>query len=92
MAYEGADVMQPLFNQSYPEYDLSDQPALTGHTTILHFTALFTVLHVTIPVTPIYIAIILIRSKIIKSLNGAELMAATTKKMHAQLLKVNYFL
>ncbi|CAJ0603208.1 unnamed protein product [Cylicocyclus nassatus] len=76
------------YQRFYPHYD-NFTGAIYGVRNVLKFGPMYTILHMTLPVTPIYIAIVIIRSKIIKRLNNVESMSTNTKFVHRQLLKHN---
>ncbi|CAD6191594.1 unnamed protein product [Caenorhabditis auriculariae] len=79
------EVEAALFRK-FPWYELNGA-TLTGTVDIRSFSALFTILHMTVPITPVYISILVIRRKIIKKLSNATAkMGNKTKAMHKQLL------
>ncbi|CAD6191595.1 unnamed protein product [Caenorhabditis auriculariae] len=81
------EVEEALFRE-FPSYELNGA-TLSGTVDIRSFSALFTILHMTLPVTPIYITILINRGKIIQKLkNSAAHMGIRTKTMHKQLLTV----
>lgn len=47
-------------------------------------------LHMTVPVTPVYISIVVMRSKIIRKIGESKFMTTRTKSMHERLLKVSF--
>ncbi|RCN38850.1 hypothetical protein ANCCAN_15234 [Ancylostoma caninum] len=63
---------------------------ISGIKEVIKFNALFGILHVTLPITPVYITILLLRTKIIQQLQLQESMSHHTKSMHRQLLKILY--
>uniref|UniRef100_A0A1I7TFA3 G_PROTEIN_RECEP_F1_2 domain-containing protein n=1 Tax=Caenorhabditis tropicalis TaxID=1561998 RepID=A0A1I7TFA3_9PELO len=79
----------PIAKRAYPEYNFDNEPGmLTGVTNLLSISALYAILHMTLPVTPVYIIIFILRRKIIKTLmKSHNLMSKETKAVHAQLLK-----
>ncbi|VDK68143.1 unnamed protein product [Cylicostephanus goldi] len=79
--------MHKVLRRFYPQYD-GYTGAIYGVRNVLEFGPMYTILHMTLPVTPIYIAIVILRSKIIKRLDKVESMSSNTKFVHRQLLKV----
>ncbi|CAD6191596.1 unnamed protein product [Caenorhabditis auriculariae] len=72
--------------KKFPEYKL-DGATLSGTVDIRTFNVLFTVFYMTLPVTPVYICILIIRRKIVQKLIRASIhMHSRTKAMHDQLL------
>ncbi|PIC27500.1 hypothetical protein B9Z55_019736 [Caenorhabditis nigoni] len=84
----------PIAKRVYPEYNFSEESGLlTGITNLFSVSAMYAILHMTVPVTPVYIAIFILRRKIIKMLmRSRNVMSKETKAVHAQLLKVDYFI
>uniref|UniRef100_A0A1I7U996 G_PROTEIN_RECEP_F1_2 domain-containing protein n=1 Tax=Caenorhabditis tropicalis TaxID=1561998 RepID=A0A1I7U996_9PELO len=71
----------------FPNYDL-DITTITGITDALSPVAIFSILNLTIPVFPIYSAILIFRRKILKKLGeNTEHLRSETKLIHKQLLK-----
>lgn len=68
-------------------YDMSHE-CVSGHLNILNWATLFTILHMTLPVTPVYAVILILRSGIAKKLGKERTMSENTRHLHAQLLKV----
>ncbi|CAL2045357.1 unnamed protein product [Caenorhabditis brenneri] len=83
----------PIAKRVYPEYDFQKEPGLlTGITNLFSVSAIYAVLHMTLPVTPVYITIFILRRKIMKTLmKSHNLMSKGTKVVHAQLLKALTF-
>ncbi|KIH68003.1 hypothetical protein ANCDUO_01662 [Ancylostoma duodenale] len=68
-------------------YDMSHE-CVSGHLNILHWATLFTILHMTLPVTPVYAAILILRRGVALKLRDEKAMSENTRQLHAQLLKV----
>ncbi|CAD6187062.1 unnamed protein product [Caenorhabditis auriculariae] len=86
-SYDPPEKVTKLLEEKFPSYSFEGE-TVTGNASILNFFALYVILHMTLPVTPVYIAIIIFRKKIIKVLEHSESqMAKRTKTLHAQLLK-----
>lgn len=66
-------------------YDMNGE-CVSGHLNIMKWKTLFTILHMTVPVTPVYIMILLLRRAIISKLR-IETMSQQTRQLHTQLLK-----
>lgn len=78
--------MTAIIKQNFPNYDVEGK-TISGTVNILHWNALFTILHMTVPVTPVYLIIIFVRRAINQTLEEHN-MSDSTKAMHNQLLKV----
>lgn len=61
--------------------------AVSGHTSIMNFWSLFTILYMTMPIGPVYIVILILRKRIFAVLERAQ-MSDKTKATHKQLVKV----
>ncbi|CAL2045355.1 unnamed protein product [Caenorhabditis brenneri] len=83
----------PIAKRVYPEYDFQKEPGLlTGITNLFSVSAIYAILHMTLPVTPVYITIFILRRKIMKTLmKSHNLMSKETKAVHSQLLKALTF-
>ncbi|KAF1751273.1 hypothetical protein GCK72_017827 [Caenorhabditis remanei] len=80
----------PIVQRVHPTYDFSESVGLlTGITDLYSPSVIYGMFHTTFPVTPIYIAIFIVRWKIIRVLmKNQDSMSKETKAMHSQLLKV----
>lgn len=78
--------MVDILHSTFPDYELEGH-AISGNKDIFKWKVLFTILHMALPVSPVYIAIIWFRKKIVQKLNGHK-MSENTKAMHKQLLNV----
>ncbi|RCN49011.1 hypothetical protein ANCCAN_04888 [Ancylostoma caninum] len=67
-------------------YNMSHE-CVSGHLNILHCATLFTILHMTLPVTPVYAAILILRRGVALKLRSEKAMSENTRQLHAQLLK-----
>ncbi|CAI2354039.1 unnamed protein product [Caenorhabditis sp. 36 PRJEB53466] len=79
----------PLIDEFFPQYNLSEEPGIIeGVTTINTFPGIFFLIHLCLPIFPIYVAIIVLRAKIVKSLmKKAEMMSKDLRANHKQILK-----
>uniref|UniRef100_A0A8R1E399 G_PROTEIN_RECEP_F1_2 domain-containing protein n=1 Tax=Caenorhabditis japonica TaxID=281687 RepID=A0A8R1E399_CAEJA len=86
-ADDDADEIKRILIERFPDYQLENE-TVCGTIDIMEFSAMFTILHMTCPITPVYITIWILRKKIIGKLvaNSTD-MSAKTKEMHKQLLK-----
>lgn len=66
--------------------------SFSGILNIMDLKALFTILHMTLPVFPIYIAILVLRSATMSKLNNQVNMSENCRHFHTQLLKVGSLL
>ena len=82
----------PIAKRVYPEYDFETEPGLlTGITNLFSVSATYAILHMTLPITPVYITIFILRRSITKTLTKSHsIMSKETKAVHAQLLKVSH--
>ncbi|VDM55687.1 unnamed protein product [Angiostrongylus costaricensis] len=78
------EVIESLVRDKFPHYSLAGR-TVTGNLNILEWKTLFTVLHMTLPITPVYICILVLRRKIMGYLKVA-IMSNMTRNMHQQLL------
>lgn len=75
-----------LLQQTRPDYDLSGK-TISGNLNIFGWKELFTNLHMSLPIVPVYIVIIILSVVIIRHLRTTA-MSEQTKAMHSQLFKV----
>ncbi|CAI5450050.1 unnamed protein product [Caenorhabditis angaria] len=86
-AQDDPAIIEQILRVKFPDYDL-DNKTITGTIDTFCFSAMFTILHMVLPVTPVYIAILILRKKIINTLTcQGNAMAKETKAMHTQLLR-----
>ncbi|KAK5965828.1 hypothetical protein GCK32_022290, partial [Trichostrongylus colubriformis] len=78
------EVIVPLLHAKFPQYNLTGR-TVTGNLSIFEWKALFTILHMTLPITPVYICILILRKAIVKHLVTA-VMSSKTRNLHQQLL------
>uniref|UniRef100_A0A8R1IEK1 Uncharacterized protein n=1 Tax=Caenorhabditis japonica TaxID=281687 RepID=A0A8R1IEK1_CAEJA len=78
--------MIEILHQKFPQYNLTGQ-TVSGTKDIMCFSALFTILHMTLPISPVYTCILILRRKIISRLSfkGVNI-TKDTKNLHSQLL------
>ena len=96
MANDDQAKVEAYLRNRFPDYAF-DNKTITGTLNILEsWQAMFTILHMTLPVTPVYCSILVLRKKIIKKLTSVAgtmaNMSDATKSMHQQLLRVSRFL
>ncbi|CAB3409710.1 unnamed protein product [Caenorhabditis bovis] len=83
--YEDSVGVKELLQAKFPNYDLSG--VLTGHETMFCFSVMFTILHMTVLITPVYICILILRRLIIKRLSFKGIsVTKDTRNLHTQLL------
>ncbi|EFO87801.1 CRE-SRD-11 protein [Caenorhabditis remanei] len=76
-----------ILMERFPEYEL-ENATVCGTINVIEFPAMYTILHMTCPITPVYITIWILRKKIIEKLvSNSKDMSSKTKEMHNQLLK-----
>uniref|UniRef100_A0A8R1DK45 Uncharacterized protein n=1 Tax=Caenorhabditis japonica TaxID=281687 RepID=A0A8R1DK45_CAEJA len=82
---EPAEIME-ILHQKFPMYDLNEE-TVTGTKDIMCFSALYTILHMTLPISPVYTCILMLRRKIVARLSfkGVHI-SKNTKNLHTQLL------
>ncbi|CAI5452042.1 unnamed protein product [Caenorhabditis angaria] len=86
-AQDDSEKVKEIINRKFPDYNLTGQ-IVVGHTDIRNFAALYTICHITIPITPIYITILYLRKKILNHLEESRIhMTPDTLSMHNQLLR-----
>ncbi|PIO71304.1 hypothetical protein TELCIR_06801 [Teladorsagia circumcincta] len=61
---------------------------VSGHLNIFNWKVMLTILHMTLPITPVYTAILIVRKLTIARLRAERIMSENRKQLHAQLLKV----
>ncbi|CAI2351782.1 unnamed protein product [Caenorhabditis sp. 36 PRJEB53466] len=85
-AQDDPELIMKILHSKFPEYDLKGH-CVTGTVNIVRFSALFTILHMTVPITPVYICILILRRKIISQLSyqGVNI-TKDTRNLHSQLL------
>ncbi|XGW02968.1 hypothetical protein V3C99_014740 [Haemonchus contortus] len=67
-------------------YDVSKE-SVSGHLNIFDWKIMFTILHMTLPITPVYTAILILRRMTLAKLRAERVMSENSKHLHAQLLK-----
>ncbi|KAF1753991.1 hypothetical protein GCK72_020549 [Caenorhabditis remanei] len=80
----------PVIERVHPDYDFSENVGLlTGITDLSSVSVVYGMIHTTLPITPVYISVFVIRWKTVKILTKKrDFMSQDTKIMHSQLLKV----
>ncbi|KHJ83118.1 hypothetical protein OESDEN_17185, partial [Oesophagostomum dentatum] len=79
------EILVPLLQAKHPNYNLAGR-TVTGHLNVFEWKALSTILHMTLPVTPVYICILVLRRAIIRYLTEST-MSPKTRHLHHQLLR-----
>ncbi|EFP10779.1 hypothetical protein CRE_02536 [Caenorhabditis remanei] len=80
----------PIIKRVHPDYDFTESVGLlTGITDLSSVSVVYGMIHTTLPITPVYISVFIIRWKTVKILTKKrDFMSQDTKIMHSQLLKV----
>ncbi|UMM31507.1 hypothetical protein L5515_005680 [Caenorhabditis briggsae] len=87
LADDDAVEIKRILMERFQEYEL-ENATVCGTINVIEFPAMYTILHMTVPITPVYITIWMLRKKIIaKLVSNSKDMSAKTKEMHKQLLK-----
>ncbi|VDO69708.1 unnamed protein product [Heligmosomoides polygyrus] len=84
VADDPPELVEPLLKARFPHYNLTGR-TITGNLDILEWKALSTILHMTLPITPVYICILFLRRGITQRLDDA-VMSTRTRNLHRQLL------
>ncbi|KAK6025862.1 hypothetical protein OSTOST_08224 [Ostertagia ostertagi] len=66
----------------------TNSECVSGHLNILSFVTLYTILHMTLPVIPVYITILILRKLIISKLHFEVNISERSRHLQSQLLKV----
>ncbi|CAO4382023.1 unnamed protein product [Caenorhabditis nigoni] len=79
----------PLATKFFPEYHLeSEKGILGGITTINEFASIYVIIHMAVPIFPIYVSMFILRYKIVKKLmEQSAMLSADAKASHNQILK-----
>lgn len=89
LADDDADEIKRILVERFPEYQL-ENATVCGTINVIEFPAMYTILHMTCPITPVYIIIWVLRKKIIQKLvSNSKDMSTKTREMHKQLLNVS---
>lgn len=80
----------PMLARVLPQYTFVGE-TVTGHTNVFEWKVCTAILHMTLPITPVYIGILLLRRRIVAMLS-VNAMSESTKKIHKQLLRVGLLL
>ncbi|PIC14603.1 hypothetical protein B9Z55_026856 [Caenorhabditis nigoni] len=83
------DEILPLATKFFPEYHLeSEKGILGGITTINEFASIYVIIHMAVPIFPIYVSMFILRYKIVKKLmEQSAMLSADAKASHNQILK-----
>ncbi|VDO69707.1 unnamed protein product [Heligmosomoides polygyrus] len=84
-ANQPAEELIPILGRELPQYNLTGE-TISGHTNVFEWKLFTAILHMTLPITPVYIGILVLRRRIILMLS-TDTMSENTKKVHKQLLK-----
>ncbi|CAI5451472.1 unnamed protein product [Caenorhabditis angaria] len=76
-----------ILMKKFPDYHLENE-TVSGTINIINFPALYTIIHMAVPIGPVYVCIGILRKKIINKLmkNSGD-MSAKTRELHSQLLR-----
>ncbi|EPB77616.1 hypothetical protein ANCCEY_03288 [Ancylostoma ceylanicum] len=85
-ANDTEESVKEVLQRSYPQY-MNYTGTISGIKDVIKFNAMFGILHITVPVAPVYITILVLRAKIVQQLQSQENMSHHTRLMHKQLLK-----
>ncbi|CAO4382024.1 unnamed protein product [Caenorhabditis nigoni] len=80
----------PLATKFFPEYHLESEKSgiLGGITTIDEFASIYVIIHICVPIFPVYVSMFVLRHKIVKKLmEQATMLSADAKASHNQILK-----
>ncbi|PIO75475.1 hypothetical protein TELCIR_02481 [Teladorsagia circumcincta] len=69
------------------DYDTKSE-CVSGHLNILSFMTLYTILHMTMPLIPVYTAVLILRKLIVSKLHTEEAISERSRHLQSQLLKV----
>ncbi|ETN80585.1 7TM chemoreceptor [Necator americanus] len=69
----------------FPQYNVTGE-TISGHRSVFEWPVFTAILHMTLPITPVYICILILRRRIVSMLSK-DMMSKQTRKIHAQLLK-----
>ncbi|PAV75085.1 hypothetical protein WR25_02151 [Diploscapter pachys] len=85
-AFDPVPQVEARLHELFPDYDFTNQ-TVSGTINIFQFSALYTILHMTVPISPVYVIIFILRRKIIRKLcDNSESMTKETRQLHSQLL------
>lgn len=92
-AFVNRETILPIAEEYFPHYNLSQETGtILGVTSINSFPVIFLIIHLCVPIFPIYITIFIMRAKIVKNLmEKASMMSQDTRAGHKQILKVIRF-
>ncbi|KAK6043824.1 7TM chemoreceptor [Cooperia oncophora] len=75
----------PIIERELPNYDVANE-AISGHTDVFEWKLFTAILHMTVPIFPVYLCILILRRRIIAMLS-IQVMSENTKILHKQLLE-----
>ncbi|PIO76308.1 hypothetical protein TELCIR_01617 [Teladorsagia circumcincta] len=84
-AYDNVVNVKLLLAKKF-NYEMESE-CVSGHLNIFNWKAMLTILHMTLPVAPVYIAILVLRKLTITMLRTERAMSEYSKHLHEQLLK-----
>nr|CDJ84202.1 7TM GPCR domain containing protein [Haemonchus contortus] len=85
-ANEPTATLIPILEQELPHYVIENE-TISGHTNVFEWKTFTAILHMTVPIVPVYVCILILRRRIIAMLS-TRYMSENTKILHKQLLKV----
>ncbi|XGW26093.1 hypothetical protein V3C99_007033, partial [Haemonchus contortus] len=84
-ANEPTATLIPILEQELPHYVI-EKETISGHTNVFEWKTFTAILHMTVPIVPVYVCILILRKRIITMLS-TRYMSENTKILHKQLLK-----
>ncbi|KAK6016536.1 7TM chemoreceptor [Ostertagia ostertagi] len=81
---DNAAELKMLVTKKYG-YDVTSE-CVNGHLNIFNWKVMFTIFHMTLPITPVYIAILFLRRLTIAKLRTERTMSENSRRLHEQLL------
>ncbi|XGW26092.1 hypothetical protein V3C99_007032 [Haemonchus contortus] len=84
-ANQPATILIPILEQELPQYEIENE-TISGHANVFQWETFTVILHVTLPLVPVYVCILILRKRIITMLSTG-CMSENTKILHKQLLK-----
>ncbi|KAK6025119.1 7TM chemoreceptor [Ostertagia ostertagi] len=84
-ANDSATQLTPILVRELPHYDITNE-TISGHLNVFEWKTFTGILHMTLPITPVYISILILRRRTVAALSRC-MMSDNTKKLHKQLLQ-----
>ncbi|PIO63774.1 hypothetical protein TELCIR_14615, partial [Teladorsagia circumcincta] len=86
-AGDNVDDVKLLVSEKF-NYNMTYE-CVNGHVNVFDWKVLSMIIYMTLPVTPVYTAILILRKLTIAKLSAERLMSENSKHLHGQLLKIN---